>query len=105
MLRKVGGPTHQGGRETDSWHQTVEEDRRSQDAGRHEGRARHNIKPALCIICILCVTIRYIPDNCNRELCLTVPICFRRINHMAVKNHLHSSSGVQEVVAGTIIFW
>ncbi len=30
-------------------------------------------------------------------------VCFRRINHMAVKNHLHSSSGVREVVSGTII--
>jgi hypothetical protein len=30
-------------------------------------------------------------------------VCFRRINHMAVKNHLHSSFGVREVVLGTII--
>jgi hypothetical protein len=42
-----------GGRETDSWHQTVEEVRHSRDAGRHEERARHNIKPALCTEYIL----------------------------------------------------
>jgi hypothetical protein len=46
---KVGDPARQGGRETDnSWHQTVEEVRHSQDAGRLEEWARHNIKPALC---------------------------------------------------------
>jgi hypothetical protein len=28
-------------------------------------------------------------------------ICFRRINHAVVKNHLHSSSDVQEVVSST----
>ncbi len=28
-------------------------------------------------------------------------ICFRRINHMVVNNHLHSSSGVQRSVSGT----
>ncbi len=28
-------------------------------------------------------------------------ICFRRINHLVVKNHLHSSSGVREVVPST----
>jgi hypothetical protein len=55
------------------------------------------------IICVLCAIIFHILDNSNREPCLTVPICFRRINHMAVKNHLHSSSGVQEVVLGTLI--
>ncbi len=43
-----GEPSPPRGRETDSWHQIVEEVRRSQDAGRLEERARHNIKPALC---------------------------------------------------------
>ncbi len=28
-------------------------------------------------------------------------ICFRRINHLVVKNHLHSSSGVWEAVSRT----
>ncbi len=28
-------------------------------------------------------------------------ICFRKINHLVVKNHLHSSSGVREVVSST----
>ncbi len=43
-----GGPGPPRGEETDSWHQTVEEVRRSQDAGKLEGRARHNTRPALC---------------------------------------------------------
>jgi hypothetical protein len=30
-------------------------------------------------------------------------ICFRKINHLVVKNHLHSSSGVREVVSSTTI--
>jgi hypothetical protein len=30
-------------------------------------------------------------------------ICFRKINHLVVKNHLHSSSGVREVVSSTFI--
>ncbi len=28
-------------------------------------------------------------------------ICFRKINHLVEKNHLHSSSGVREVVLST----
>jgi hypothetical protein len=40
-------------------------------------------------------------NNYDCEPCFNVPICFRRINHMAVKNHLHSSSGVREFVSGT----
>jgi hypothetical protein len=31
-------------------------------------------------------------------------ICFRKINYLVVKNHLHSSSGVWEVVLSTIYF-
>ncbi len=48
MLGKVGDPARQWEREMDSWHQTEEEVRRSQDAGRLGERAWHNIKPALC---------------------------------------------------------
>ncbi len=55
----------------------------------------------VCILCVKCALICYIPDSCDCEPYLTVSIFFRRINHMAVKNHLHSSSGVQEVVSGT----
>jgi hypothetical protein len=29
-------------------------------------------------------------------------ICFRKINHLVVKHHLHSSSGVREVVSSTL---
>jgi hypothetical protein len=48
MLGEVGDLACQAGEGTDSWHQTVEEVRRSQDAGSHRGRAHHNIKPPLC---------------------------------------------------------
>ncbi len=52
-------------------------------------------------MCIMCDNPLHL-DIYDCEPCFTVPICFRRINHMAVKNHLHSSSGVREVVSGTI---
>ncbi len=56
----------------------------------------------ICIMC--CNLLRFNNHNC--ELCFTVPICFRRINHMAVKKHLHSSSVVQEVVSSTgLAYW
>jgi hypothetical protein len=56
----------------------------------------HIIRESCAIICCSLY-------DCNHEPYLTVSICFRRINHMAVKNHLHSSSGVREVVSGTIL--
>jgi hypothetical protein len=37
------------------------------------------------ILCVICALICYTPDSCNRELCLTLAVCFRRINHIAVK--------------------
>jgi hypothetical protein len=52
------------------------------------------------LICKTCINLLY-SDSCNREPCLIVSICFRGINHMAVENHLHSSSGVRKVVSGT----
>jgi hypothetical protein len=66
------------------------------------GTTRNQPYAQSMIICVICVLICHTPDNCNRELCLAMPICFRRINHMAVENHLHSSSGVWEVVSGTV---
>jgi hypothetical protein len=40
--------------------------------------------------------------NVNVVRCLTMIICFRRINHMVVKNHLHSSSDVRSGRVGTV---
>jgi hypothetical protein len=89
-----------------SWHQTVEEVRRSQDFRRHGEWARHDTNAPLCTeyvsLCVSCAIICYVLDDFNREACFTWSICFRRINHMAVKNHLHSSSGVREAVSGTV---
>ncbi len=85
-----GDPARQAWGGTGSLRQTLEKVRRSQDVGGHRRRAWHNIN-----------SLRL--DNHDCEPCFTVSICFRRINHMAVKNHLHLSSGVREVVSGTII--
>jgi hypothetical protein len=78
-----------------------------QDAGKKAqgmGSAQHetSLMHRVCIICVICALICYTPNSCNRELCLTVSTCYRRINHMAVKKHVHSSSGVREVVPGTV---
>ncbi len=101
-----GGPSPPGGGEDRKLvSDSVEEVRYLQDVGGHGGRVRHNNRAPLCTeyvsSCVLCAIICYNLDQCNREPYLTVSICFRRINHMAVKNHLHSSSGVHEVVSGT----
>ncbi len=66
----------------------------------HETSLMHRVR----ILCVICAFVYYISDSCDREPCLTVSICFRKINHMAVKTHWHSSSGVREVVSGTFIF-
>jgi hypothetical protein len=97
MWGKAGDLAHQKGREMDSWHQTVEEVRRLRcwkargtGLAQHESSLMHRVR----ILCVICALVFCISDSCNREPYLTVSICFRRINHMAVKNHLHSSSGV-----------
>jgi hypothetical protein len=68
---------------------------------RETGSARHQatLMHRVCIICVSCAIIYHIFNDCNLELCLTVFICSRRINHLAIKNHLYSSSGVREVVS------
>jgi hypothetical protein len=105
---KIGGPVRQAGKKMGSWHQTAEEIRRLEDVRRHGERVGHNTKAPLCTEYVSsrasCAIICYDLDNCDREPCLNVSICFRRINHMAVKNQLHSSSGVREVVSGTVRF-
>jgi hypothetical protein len=106
MQGEKGDLSRQAGKRVGSWLQTVEEVRRSQDVRRHGERTRHDTKAPLCIeyvsLCISCAIICYVLDDCNREPCFTLSICFRRINHMVVKNHLHSSPGVREVVLGTL---
>ncbi len=59
-------------------------------SARHQDTIMHRV----CIIRESCAIICHNLNDCNHDPCLTVSICFRRINHMAVKNHLHSSSGV-----------
>jgi hypothetical protein len=48
MQGEEGDPAHQAGKRTGSWHQTVEEVRRSQDVRGHGERARHDTKVPLC---------------------------------------------------------
>ncbi len=64
----------------------------------HQSTLMHRVR---IIVYVMCNNLFY-PWDCNREPCLTMSICFRRINHMAVKIHLHSSSGVREVVSDTV---
>ncbi len=47
-----------------------------------------------CALITISITITGTMFYCNH--------CFRRINHLVVKNHLHSSSGVREVVSSTV---
>jgi hypothetical protein len=39
-------------------------------------------------------------NDCNCNQCLILIICFRRINHMVVKNNLHSSSDLHKSCVG-----
>jgi hypothetical protein len=50
-----------------------------------------------CALSITSTTITVIVFYCI--------ICFRRINHLVVKNHLHSSSGVRAVVSSTVLYY
>jgi hypothetical protein len=50
--------------------------------------------------CALC--INHHTDNHNKNV-FHCSYCFRRINHLVVKHHLHLSSGVREVVSSTLI--
>jgi hypothetical protein len=53
------------------------------------------------------MTLRKYGTFANQALYFLRPlyciVCFRKINHLVVKNHLHSSSCVQEVVSSTHI--
>ncbi len=48
--------------------------------------------------CALCINHHVNNHNKNSFYC---NYCCRRINHLVVKHHLHSSSGVREVVSST----
>ncbi len=102
MKGKKGGPARQAEEGVSSWYQTAKEVRRSQDDRRQRRWARHGTKAPLCTEYISLYAIIFcVLDDCNHEQCFTLSICFRRMNHMAVRNHLPSSSSEQEVVLGT----
>ncbi len=57
--------------------------------------AQSTVRIIVCCASItIPITITGIVFYCN--------YCFRRITHLVVKNHLHSSSGVREVVSSTV---
>ncbi len=96
-----GGPARQEGENAGSWHQRVEEDRHSgmpQDTGdgliTTPSHFMHRVSVIVhCVIISTSTTITGTMFYCI--------ICFRKINHLVVKHHLHSSSGVREVVSST----
>jgi hypothetical protein len=105
MLGEVGDPARQAGGRTGSWHQTVEEVdvlKMLEGTGDRLGTtSSHVYAQSTYHMCNMCDNSLHL-NNYDCEPCLTIPICFRRVNHMAVKNHLHSSSGVREVVSGKL---
>ncbi len=60
----------------------------------HQATFMHRV----CIIVIMLITT----STTITGIVFDCLICFRRINHLVVKNHLHSSSGIREVVSSTI---
>ncbi len=97
-----GDPARREGEKAGSWHQTVEEDRHlrmPQNTGNRLPTTPSQFMHRVCIIvhCVLITTSTTITG-----IVFFCIICFRRINHLVVKNHLHSSSGVREVVSSTI---
>jgi hypothetical protein len=100
---EMGDLARQEGERTDSWHQTVEEGRhckmfRAQETGSSQNQATF-MHRVCTIICCALVTI----STTITGIVFYCIICFRRINHLVVKNHLHSSSGVREDLSSTII--
>ncbi len=98
------GLARQEGEKAGSWHQTVEEDRHS---GMHQDSGGELITtPSHVYAQSECHCVLY--NNCYIKKLITGTvfyciICFRKINHLVVKHHLHSSSDVQEDVSSTII--
>ncbi len=99
---KSGDPVRQEGEKAGSWHQTVEEDRHHgmpQDMGDGLVTTPSHIYTQstyhfACMLINAATTITGIIFYCI--------ICFWKINHFVVKNHLYSSSGEREVVSSTI---
>ncbi len=70
---------------------------KTQEAGSSQHQATFMHRVSVIVHCIIIVTSKTITGTVF--YCI---ICFRKINHLVVKHHLHSSSGVQEVVSSTI---
>ncbi len=65
-------------------------------SSQHQATFMHRVRIIVhCVLITASTTITGIVFYCI--------ICFRKINHLVVKNHLHSSSGVREVVSSTTI--
>jgi hypothetical protein len=66
---------------------------RTQETGSPQHQATFMHKVRIIVHCVLITTSTTITG-----IVFLLYICFRRINHLVVKNHLHSSSGVRENV-------
>ncbi len=69
---------------------------RKQETGSPQHQATFMHRVCIIVHCVLITTSTTITG-----IVFYCIICFRRINHLVVKNHLHSSSGVREVVSST----
>jgi hypothetical protein len=91
-----GSPARLAGEEVSSWYWTAEAVRRSQDDRRQRRRARHDIKAHLSTEYVSLYTlVCCIPDDVVMSDVLFVYL-FQENKSYGNKNHLHSSSGVQE---------
>jgi hypothetical protein len=93
----------QEGEKAGSWHRTAEGDRHHgmpQNTGDGLVTTPSHVYSQSKCYCALCDNYHTINNNRNRVL---LYYCFRKINHLVVKNHWHSSSGVREVVWSTEI--
>ncbi len=71
---------------------------KTQEMGSSEHQATFMHRVCVIVRCVIITT----PTNITGIVFYCI-ICFRKINHLVVKHHLYSSSGVREVVSSTVI--
>jgi hypothetical protein len=95
-----GGPARLVGEEVSSWYRTAEMVRHSQDDRRQRRRAQHGIKAPLCTdyVSLYALTCRILMIVVMSSVLLVY--LFQENKSYGSRNHLHSSSGVQESRVG-----
>jgi hypothetical protein len=97
-----GDPARQEEEKAGSWHQTVEEDRHygmPQNMGDGLATTPSHVFAQSMYHCALCNNYHINNHNRNRVLLYYL---FQENKSFGSKNHLHSSSGVREVVSSTV---